>query len=133
MTSAPRLAPSSLNCTPTTPTLSVALTATVIVPATVAPAAGEVRATAVAGVAVERELRHGEDGTSDIGKRARHLARIVVEDAKPCDLGGEPLAVFRPVIRADADEDHKPAADLTDAFVADVDRCRADALDDRAR
>src|SRR2546422_317865 len=32
--------PSSLNCTPTTPTLSVALAETVIVPATVEPAAG---------------------------------------------------------------------------------------------
>src|SRR5437870_2645708 len=40
VTSAPRLAPSSLNCTPTTPTLSVALAETVTVPATVAPATG---------------------------------------------------------------------------------------------
>src|SRR5437773_42809 len=38
--SAPRLAPSSLNWTPTTPTLSVALAETVIVPATEAPAVG---------------------------------------------------------------------------------------------
>src|SRR2546425_12964433 len=45
VTSAPRLAPSSLNCTPTTPTLSVALAETVTVPATVAPAAGAVSAT----------------------------------------------------------------------------------------
>src|SRR3989442_1703901 len=45
VTSAPRFAPSSLNCTPTTPTLSVALTETVIVPATVAPAAGAVSET----------------------------------------------------------------------------------------
>src|SRR5437867_11305247 len=35
VSSAPRFAPSSLNCTPTTPTLSVALAETVIVPATV--------------------------------------------------------------------------------------------------
>src|SRR5881296_1492230 len=42
VSSAPRLAPSSLNCTPTTPTLSVALAETVTVPATVAPAAGAV-------------------------------------------------------------------------------------------
>src|SRR5437870_2928816 len=42
VTSAPRLTPSSLNCTPTTPTLSVALAETVTVPATVAPAAGAV-------------------------------------------------------------------------------------------
>ena len=40
MTSAPRLARSSLNCTPTTPTLSVAVAETVIVPATVAPVVG---------------------------------------------------------------------------------------------
>src|SRR2546428_3631916 len=32
VTSAPRFAPSTLNCTPTTPTLSVALAETVIVP-----------------------------------------------------------------------------------------------------
>src|SRR5207245_4055284 len=40
--SAPRFAPSSLNCTPTTPTLSVARAETVTVPETVAPAAGAV-------------------------------------------------------------------------------------------
>src|SRR5207237_122816 len=42
ITSAPRFAPSSLNCTPTTPTLSVALAETVTMPETVAPAAGAV-------------------------------------------------------------------------------------------
>src|SRR5712691_8538845 len=42
VSSAPRFAPSSLNWTPTTPTLSVALAETVIVPATVAPAIGAV-------------------------------------------------------------------------------------------
>src|SRR5205809_3067097 len=42
VSSAPRLTPSSLNCTPTTPTLSVALAETVTVPATVEPAAGAV-------------------------------------------------------------------------------------------
>src|SRR5438552_17420971 len=50
VTSAPRFAPSSLNCTPTTPTLSVALAATVIVLATVAPAVGAVIETAGGGV-----------------------------------------------------------------------------------
>src|SRR5213594_2249901 len=44
--SAPRLAPSSLNWTPTTPTLSVALAETVSVPDTVAPPAGAVIETA---------------------------------------------------------------------------------------
>src|SRR5213592_4740843 len=41
-TSVPRLAPSRWNCTPTTPTLSVAVAATETVAATVAPAAGAV-------------------------------------------------------------------------------------------
>src|SRR5712692_4469228 len=38
--SAPRFAASSLNCTPTTPTLSLAVALTVVVPVTVAPFAG---------------------------------------------------------------------------------------------
>ena len=46
VSSAPRLAPSNLNCTPTTPTLSLALAVTVIVPDTVAPPAGAVTDTA---------------------------------------------------------------------------------------
>src|SRR5439155_4970281 len=41
VTSAPRFVPSSLNCTPTTPTLSLALAETVTVPDTVAPGVGE--------------------------------------------------------------------------------------------
>src|SRR5206468_10127986 len=43
VSSAPRLAPSSLNWTPTTPTLSEALALTVVVPLTVDPAVGAVR------------------------------------------------------------------------------------------
>src|SRR5256885_8477791 len=46
VTSAPRFAPSSLNCTPATPTLSVALAMTITVPETVAPATGELIETA---------------------------------------------------------------------------------------
>src|SRR5207249_7724912 len=42
VSSAPRVAPSSLNCTPTTPTLSVALADTVTGPETGAPFNGEV-------------------------------------------------------------------------------------------
>ena len=45
MSSAPRLASFSLNCTPATPTLSDALAVTVVVPPTVAPDAGAVIAT----------------------------------------------------------------------------------------
>src|SRR5207244_10696398 len=45
VTSAPRLAPSSLNCTPPTPTLSAAVAVTETVPATVLPAIGAVMET----------------------------------------------------------------------------------------
>src|SRR6185503_9740070 len=45
VSSAPRLPPSILNCTPTTATLSEALAAMVTDPETVAPAAGLVRST----------------------------------------------------------------------------------------
>src|SRR2546430_1172628 len=45
VTSAPRLAPSSLNCTPTTPTSSEALADTVIVRETVVPFSNEVMET----------------------------------------------------------------------------------------
>src|SRR5206468_1245799 len=43
--STPRLAPSSLNCTPPTPTLSEAVAVTLVVPLTVAPLAGDVMVT----------------------------------------------------------------------------------------
>ena len=52
MSSAPRLFPSSLNWTPTTPTLSEALADTVTPPETVAPAAGALMET-VGGVVSE--------------------------------------------------------------------------------
>ena len=42
ISSAPTLAPSTLNCTPTTPTLSVAVAVTAVVPVSTAPAAGAV-------------------------------------------------------------------------------------------
>ena len=45
MSSAPRLSPSSLNWTPTTPTLSEALAVTVMVPETVEPDEGDVMLT----------------------------------------------------------------------------------------
>ena len=45
VSSAPRLMPSSLNCTPATPTLSAAVAETVTAPLSVAPASGAVSAT----------------------------------------------------------------------------------------
>src|SRR5687768_17289260 len=45
VSSAPRLTPSSLNCTPATPALSDALAVTVVVPRRLAPGVGDVSAT----------------------------------------------------------------------------------------
>src|SRR6266850_379735 len=55
--SAPRFTPSSLNCTPTTPRLSLALADTVVAPETVAPFAGAVIATDGAVVSGEGGVR----------------------------------------------------------------------------
>src|SRR5438132_13776716 len=55
VTSAPRLTLSSLNWTPTTPTLSVALAETITVPLAVTPVTGAVRET-VGGVTSARAL-----------------------------------------------------------------------------
>src|SRR6266851_5636773 len=64
VTSVPRFEPSSLNWTPTTPTLSVAVALTVVVPVTVAPFAGAVIATVggvVSGVGFETVTETGAD------------------------------------------------------------------------
>ena len=53
VTSAPNAAPSSRNCTPTTPTLSLAVADTVTAPATVAPFAGAVMETTGGVVSLE--------------------------------------------------------------------------------
>src|SRR5688572_9375403 len=58
VSSAPRLFPSSLNWTPTTPTLSLALADAVIVPDTVAPPAGAVTDTVGSVVSDDPEVRH---------------------------------------------------------------------------
>ena len=69
VSSAPRLAPSSLNWTPATPTLSVALAETMIVPDTVAPEAGAVMET-TGGV------RSATDPTSVVKVKSADVARL---------------------------------------------------------
>jgi hypothetical protein len=77
-------------------------------------------------------LRHGQDHSTDICERPLHPARLL-EDAKGRDLGGEPLAVFRSVVRADAEKDDDTGFDFSHALVANIDRCGANPLHDRAR
>src|SRR3989475_595016 len=73
VTSAPRLAPSSMNCTPTTPTLSVALAEIVTVPATVAPLAGAVIET-VGGVLLTVTVTRTEERVVGLGGASRWTA-----------------------------------------------------------
>src|SRR5439155_327802 len=61
VSSVPSAAPSSKNCTPTTPTLSEALAVTVIVPETVAPPAGEVMLTVGAVVSLATVIVTGAE------------------------------------------------------------------------
>src|SRR5437867_12774670 len=71
VSSAPALTPSNWNCTPTTPTLSEALALTVIVPETVAPAAGEVMLT-------------DEIGRASCRERVVLAVAVVVLNARSC-------------------------------------------------
>jgi hypothetical protein len=93
---------------------------------------GEIGSATVASVAIERELRHGEDHAADIGEAALHPPGFL-EDAQAGDLRGKSFAILGTVRRADPDEDDDTGFDLGHALVADVDGGSADALDDRAR
>lgn len=83
-------------------------------------------------VAVERELRDRQDRSAHVCERPLHLA-CLFEDAEGGDLRGEPLAVLRAVIDADPEEHDDTGFDLGHALVADIDRGRANPLNDRAR
>ena len=80
VSSVPRFAPSNLNCTPTTPTLSLALADTVMVPDTVAPLVGAVMETvgAMASGAVVVNDQHALKVLS-LGMVAESLARLCQE------------------------------------------------------
>src|SRR2546422_664513 len=84
--SAPRLAPSSLNWTPTTPTLSVALAETEIVPEIVAPLAGAVMETVGSVMSATVTLTEAEAAVLPAASRA-----TAVRVCAP----GEETAVFQ--------------------------------------
>jgi hypothetical protein len=77
-------------------------------------------------------LRDREDHSAYVGERPLHLASLL-EDAETGDLRGEAFAILRTVVRADSDEDYDTGFDFGNALVTDVDRGRANALNDRAR
>ena len=67
--STPRLAPSSLSCTPSTPTLSAAFAETGVLPETTCPATGAVRETEGAVVSRVGKVRSGETARLPAGSR----------------------------------------------------------------
>jgi len=83
-------------------------------------------------VAVQRELRHHEDRSADIGERALHPAGLL-EDPQSGDLRGEALAILGTIVQSDTQEDDDTGFDLGDTFLTDVDAGRANPLHDRAR
>jgi hypothetical protein len=60
------------------------------------------------------------------------LARLVLEDAQPCDLAGEALGVVGRISDRDAEQDAQAGADRAGSSAADHDPCSEDALDDSA-
>ena len=81
VSSAPRLAPSSWNCTPTTPTLSEAVAETVTVPETVAPELGDVTLTVGAVVSETVTLMEADVEVLLAASRATALSVCVPMEA----------------------------------------------------
>ena len=75
VSSAPTLVPSTLNCTPTTPTLSAAVAANETVPDTVAPAAGDDTDTVGAAVSLVGVADASFDGALELGAASLAITR----------------------------------------------------------
>jgi hypothetical protein len=77
-------------------------------------------------------LRYGERHAADIRERSLHSASLF-EDTEVRDLRGEAFAVLGTVALADSEQHDESGLDFGNALVADVDRGRANPLNDRAR
>src|SRR5262249_10492622 len=86
---------------------------------------------ALAHVAVERELRDGEEPAADLEEAAVHLALVVLEDAEGHHLVDEVRDILRSVAGAGSDEDAEPATDATDDRAVDAHLGAAHPLNDR--
>jgi hypothetical protein len=75
------------------------------------------RAIALAPVAVQSELRNDQDFAAAVADGAIHLALIIRENAQIPDLVGKRIGVFFRILFADAKQDAKAGADLTDRFL----------------
>ena len=66
----------------------------------------------MAHIAVERELAHDQNFSSDIGERQIHLVVFIPEHAEPQNLFGKLPAFFRRILRRNAEKDQKAPPDL---------------------
>ena len=77
------------------------------------------RALALTGVGEERELRDGEDLSSDVFDAQVHLAVFIAHDPQTRDLPGEPVGLGLPVSLGDPDEQQETGAYLGDLLAPD--------------
>ncbi len=82
---------------------------------------GERRAPALAGVGVERELRHQQDLAAALEHRAVEASILVGEDAQTGDLARQPSRLRPAVATADADENEQTGRDRGHPLAIDGD------------
>lgn len=86
--------------------------------------------TALAAVAVQRELADNQHAAADLDDVTVHLAGFVLEDAQARQLVGEPFRLLGSVAMGDAQKDQQAAADLADDFAVDFDAGLGNSLQD---
>ncbi len=79
-------------------------------------------AVAVAHIAIERELRNGQNGTANIKNGAVHLARLVLENTQLSHLLGHIVGIRLGIGVGNADQKHIALTDLADRLAIDSDR-----------
>ena len=84
------------------------------------------------GVGDQGELAHDERLASDVENRAIEAPALVLEDAKPRDLAGEPVRLVIAVTGRDADEHDEAAATARANLTAHAERGGRHPLDDGA-
>src|SRR5438552_1545535 len=93
---------------------------------------GEVRASPMPYVSVERELGDDEHATADIFQRAVEAAAAVVEDTQREELRRDALTILGSIVRGDGEQYREAGANRRDRLVRDMHGGGAHPLDDRA-
>lgn len=73
----------------------------------------ETRSSALAGIAVQRELRHQQQTTAHIRKSQIHFSVGIAEKAQPCYFVHHPLQFRLPIRLREPYQEEKSGTDLT--------------------